>query len=66
MVGAILPQTVSAQQIPMQIIDETPAGPGGPLAPPRPWYITQDDYTLTMPAFDFSSKKKIIKCKESV
>lgn len=26
MVGAILPQTVSAQQIPMQIIDETPVG----------------------------------------
>ena len=26
MVGTILPQTVSAQQIPMQIIDETPVG----------------------------------------
>ena len=53
MVGAILPQTICAQQIPMQIIDETPAGPGGPLAPPRPWYMTQNDYTLTMPAFEY-------------
>lgn len=26
MVGAIHPQTISAQQIPMQIIDETPVG----------------------------------------
>ena len=41
-----------SQSIPMQIIDETPAGPGGPLAPPRPWYMTQNDYTLTMPAFE--------------
>ena len=39
------------QEIPMQIID--PSGPegGNTLAPPRPWYITQNDYTLTMPAF---------------
>ena len=52
MVGAILPQTICAQQIPMQIIDQSPAGGGNTLAPPRPWYITQDDYTLTMPAFE--------------
>lgn len=39
------------QEIPMQIIDEMPAGTGNTLAPPRPWYITQNDYTLTMPAF---------------
>lgn len=51
--GSIVPQTISASQnIPMQIIDETPIGPGAPLAPPRPWYITQDNYTLTMPAFE--------------
>lgn len=52
MVGAILPQTVYAQQIPMQIIDQNPAGGGNTLAPPRPWYMTQNDYTLTMPAFE--------------
>ena len=53
LVGSIVPQTISASQnIPMQIIDETPIGPGAPLAPPRPWYITQDDYTLSMPAFE--------------
>ena len=28
------------QEIPMQIIDEMPAGAGNTLAPPRPWYIT--------------------------
>lgn len=41
-----------AQEIPMQIIKETGVGNGNTLAPPRPWYITQDDYTLTMPAFE--------------
>ena len=52
MVGAILPQTISAQQIPMQIIDLSPGNGGNTLAPPRPWYITQNDYTLTLPAFE--------------
>jgi hypothetical protein len=52
MVGAILPQTVSAQQIPMQIIDHSGASSGPTYAPPRPWYMTQNDYTLTMPAFE--------------
>lgn len=53
MMGIILPQAISAQdQIPMQIIDPGAAGEGNTLAPPRPWYITQDDYTLTMPAFE--------------
>lgn len=28
MVGTILPQTIYAQQIPMQIIDQSPAGGG--------------------------------------
>lgn len=37
-------------QIPMHIIDEGPVSSGNTLAPPRPWYITQDDYTLTLPA----------------
>ena len=36
----------------MQIIDHGPAAGGSTLAPPRPWYITQDDYVLTLPAFE--------------
>ena len=42
----------AGEQIPMHIIN--PSGPegGNTLAPPRPWYITQDDYTLSMPAFE--------------
>ena len=39
------------QQIPMHIIDENEAGSGNTLAPPRPWYITQNEYVFTMPAF---------------
>lgn len=39
-----------AEQIPMQIIDETGVGGGNTLAPARPWYITQDDNVLTLPA----------------
>ena len=40
------------QEIPMQIIKKDGLGNGNTLAPPRPWYITQNDYTLTMPAFE--------------
>ena len=43
----------TTNEIPMQIIDETPAGNIHPYAPPRPWYIMQDDYVLTLPAFDY-------------
>ena len=51
MLGFMIPQTVSAGlNIPMQIIDPTPGDGGNTLAPPRPWYITQDDHTLTLPA----------------
>jgi hypothetical protein len=39
-------------QVPMQIIKKDGLGNGNTLAPPRPWYITQNDYTLTMPAFE--------------
>lgn len=39
-------------QIPMQIINNGPAGNGSTLAPPRPWYITQDDYVLTISPFN--------------
>ena len=38
--------------IPMQIIREGSSDGGNTLAPPRPWYITQDDYVLTLPSFE--------------
>ena len=41
------------QSIPMQIIDESEPGSGNTRAPARPWYIMQDDFTLTLPAFDY-------------
>lgn len=40
--------------IPMQIIKQDTSDGGNTLAPPRPWYIMQDDYTLTLPAFDYA------------
>ena len=40
------------QEIPMQIFNNGAASQGGTYAPPRPWYIVQDDYTLTFPAFE--------------
>ena len=40
------------QAIPMHIIDEGEIGEGPTYAPPRPWYITQDDNVLTIPAFE--------------
>ncbi len=40
------------QNIPMQIIKNQPVGQNNPLSPPRPWYIIQDDYVLTLPAFE--------------
>lgn len=43
---------VGQNQIPMHIIKEGSTGPDNPLAPPRPWYITQDENVLTMPAFE--------------
>ncbi len=42
----------AGEPIPMQIIKEGGVENGNTLAPPRPWYITQDDYVLTMPAFE--------------
>ena len=51
--GAIISTAVAGQQnIPMQIIDKDGVGNGHTYAPPRPWYIIQDDYTLTLPAFE--------------
>ena len=48
--GAYSVSAFGAEQIPMQIIDETGVGGGNTLAPARPWYITQDDNVLTLPA----------------
>ena len=42
----------SQVQIPMQIVNDGSAGSRPTYAPPRPWYITQDDYVLTLPAFE--------------
>ena len=49
--GASLTTALAGHQIPMHIIKTGSASDGSTLAPPRPWYITQDDYVLTMPAF---------------
>lgn len=37
--------------VPVQIVRDQPIGNGNTLAPPRPWYIFQDDYVLTLPGF---------------
>ena len=52
--GAIFPNAIWGQpnNIPMQIINEGGVNNGPTYAPPRPWYITQDDDVLTIPAFD--------------
>lgn len=42
----------SPLQISMHFIKKGSSDSGNTLAPPRPWYITQDDYVLTMPAFE--------------
>ena len=40
-------------EIPMQIIKESGPGNGNTRMPSRPWYITQDNYALILPAFDY-------------
>lgn len=52
-VGVNLSSLMAQQDIPMQIIDLSAGAGGATYAPPRPWYITQDDYVLTLPAFDY-------------
>ena len=52
LVGAGINSLWAGLQIPMQIIDPGSMGSSGTFAPARPWYITQDDYTLSMPAFE--------------
>ena len=39
-------------QVYMQIINKSASGAGPTYAPPRPWYITEDNYVLTIPAFE--------------
>ena len=39
-----------AQQIPMHIINPEGVGNGHTYAPPRPWYITQDENVFTSSA----------------
>lgn len=36
--------------IPMQVILNGASSDGPTYAPPRPWYITQNDFSLTLPA----------------
>ena len=36
----------------MHIIDKGAIGSGNTKIPARPWYITQDDNVLTLPAFE--------------
>ena len=53
LVSSFSPEVTSASQnVPMQIIDEDGVGNGHTYAPARPWYIIQDDYVLTLPAFE--------------
>jgi hypothetical protein len=49
--GASISRLFAGQQqnIPMQIIRTGSMGNSGTYAPPRPWYIQQDDYVLTLP-----------------
>jgi len=49
--GASISRLFAGQQqdIPMQIIRTGSMGNSGTYAPPRPWYIVQDDYVLTLP-----------------
>ena len=35
-------------QVPMHFIKKGSSDYGNTLAPPRPWYITEDDYTLEL------------------
>lgn len=44
--------TLASENIPMRIINNGSTSQGPTYAPPRPWYIQQDDYTLTLPAFE--------------
>lgn len=57
---------VGQNQIPMHIIKEGSTGPDNPLAPPRPWYITQNENVLTMPAFEDDFTLQLLDEEETV
>ena len=50
--GHFFGNVYAEQPIPMSIINKGSAGNGSTYAPPRPWYITQDDYVLTLPTLE--------------
>ena len=55
MLGGVLFPNASwgqSNNIPMHIIKEGGVNNGNTYAPPRPWYITQDENVLTLPAFE--------------
>ena len=43
---------LAQQQIPMQIIKSGELGNGNTLAPPRPWYLYEEEFVLTLPVFE--------------
>lgn len=50
--GVSLSSAFGGQNIPMHIIKDDPMSDGKTYMPPRPWYITQDEHELTLPAFE--------------
>lgn len=54
-------------QISMSIINKGGVDAGGnTLAPPRPWYITQDENVLTLPSFDEAFTLQLLDEDETV
>ena len=54
LVWGCLKSICSPVEIPMQIINKSASSSGPTYAPPRPWYITQNDNVLILPAFDYA------------
>ena len=54
LVSGQLSSLMAQQNIPMEIINKSSGAGGHTNIPPRPWYITQDDYVLTLPVFDYA------------
>ena len=52
--GGQLSSLMAQQEIPMHIIDQSSSDGGQTYAPPRPWYITQNDNVLILPVFDYA------------
>lgn len=50
--GVSLSSAFGGQNIPMHIIKDDPMSDGKTYMPRRPWYITQDEHELTLPAFE--------------